>query len=76
MLESFRTEDGAAYVRGLVGSFLKLSRQDQVELLAYFVFALMDKWEAEEALDARGRQAIQDMLDLNDMVQARREPRQ
>jgi hypothetical protein len=36
----------------------------------------MDRWEAEEETDRRGRKAIQDMLDLNDMVQAGRGPRQ
>jgi hypothetical protein len=80
MLDSFRTIDEeageAAYYGPMIDAFLKLSPKDQVEFLAYFVFALMDRWEAEEETDRRGRKAIQDMLDLNDMVQAGRGPRQ
>jgi hypothetical protein len=77
MLDSFRTSaEVPDHIGGMIDRFLKLSRQDQVELLAYFTFALMDKWGAEEEADARGRKAIQDILDRRDMVQAGREPRQ
>jgi hypothetical protein len=45
MLDGFRKQDADTRDGHLVNKFMRLKRKDQIEALAYLVFALMGDWD-------------------------------